>query len=369
MNTKHWTLYFPHNLRNELPNIDPTAQGSELTLEVRYDNDCIEILYNNTPIRGFKNIKKQDLAPTNVRQTISSTEMRIDFNDQDIENFHEIISDFFYEEDESNENTKEMKTIKKVFIANVSENDPFATELHDYLTRQGVSCFQYSIDLRPGQDIKQETKKEIEKSDHCILCFSKELNERKKTDMRREIYSAIAEAYERKPDSNFLIPVKVNQCEIENYSIDMMTSMHSLWYADFHDNRSKAYQDLLEIILGSVPEDSAKITEESTGQKLISLHQDNRTFLKFEGIFIGECLDYHKWNYKIYKTADTVKTCDYIIYVNRNNTNVHIAKLYEVLKFDSLASIKTDIPKKIDDEECTMKILEILGIEDSQYLE
>ena len=159
---------------------------------------------------------------------------------------------------------------KNVFIGNVSENDDFATQLHNFLTEHGIRCFQYKIDLLPGEHIKQETKNRIEKSDHSIICFSKELNDRKKTDMRREIYSAIAETYQRKPNNKFLIPIKVNQCEIEDFRIDEMTSMQDLWYADFHKNSSKAHEDLLKTILGSLPEDSTDITENSIEYNLIS---------------------------------------------------------------------------------------------------
>ena len=145
--------------------------------------------------------------------------------------------------------------------------------------------------------------------------------------------------------------------------------MQDLWYADFHENSSKAYQDLLKIILGTASEDSTDITEETVERNLISLRRDNETFLKFDGFFIGECSDILGWNYTIYKTADTVKTCDYIIHIDRRKTIVFVGKLYEILKFDSLESIKSDISKEIGDEECVIKILEILGIEKSAYLE
>ena len=110
------------------------------------------------------------------------------------------------------------------------------------------------------------------------------------------------------------------------------------------------------------------ITEELTK---VSLLRDNGTFLKFEGFFIGECSDNLRWNYTIYKTTDNVKTCDYVIYIDRTNTKIHLGdtEMYEVIQFDSLYSIRTDISKIINDDNCEIKILEFLGIEDSEYLE
>ena len=165
--------------------------------------------------------------------------------------------------------------IKKVFIANVRENDNFAIQLHNYLKEHDIDCFQYSIDLLPGDNIKQETKNRIEESDHCIICFSKELNERNKTDMRREIWLAIAETYERKPNSNFLIPIKVNECEIEDFSINTMTSIQGLWYTDFNKNSDKAHQDLLKVILGAGIEDSTDITGKVIDQKIENILKEN----------------------------------------------------------------------------------------------
>lgn len=48
--------------------------------------------------------------------------------------------------------------MKKVFIANVTENDDFAITLYNFLEEHGIKCFQYKIDLLPGQIIKPETK-------------------------------------------------------------------------------------------------------------------------------------------------------------------------------------------------------------------
>ena len=103
--------------------------------------------------------------------------------------------------------------------------------------------------------------------------------------MRREIYSAIAEAYKRKPNSNFLIPIKVNECEIEDFSINPMLSMQDLWYADFHENSSKAYQDLLKIILGTASEDSTDITEETVEPKFDFTSPRQRNISKVRWFF------------------------------------------------------------------------------------
>lgn len=258
---------------------------------------------------------------------------------------------------------------KKVFIANVRENDDFATKLHEYLTEHGIDCFHYQINLLPGDHIEQKTKNEIEESDHCIICFSKELNVREKTDMRREIYTAIGETLQRKPNSAFIIPIKVNHCQIEDYKITSMTNMQDLWYADFSKDVDKAYRDLLKRLSDSGQENSTDITVNSKHSYLISLRRDNNPSLKFEGYFIGESTDQIGWNYKIYKTADTVKECDYIIYVDRRDTIVMVGQLYDVIQYDSLESLKADLSQRIEDERCRTDLLEILGIDDSEYLE
>lgn len=170
---------------------------------------------------------------------------------------------------------------KNVFIANVTENDDFAIQLHRFLGEHGIKCFQYKIDLLPGENITQETENKIKNSDHCIICFSKELNDREKTDMRREIYKAIAETNERKPNSKFIIPVKVNQCEIEDFKINPNNSIRDLWYANFYENSDKAHQDLLKIILGTEQEESIEIIENSIQPEFSSLRRDKQPSIEF----------------------------------------------------------------------------------------
>lgn len=259
---------------------------------------------------------------------------------------------------------------KTVFIANVSENNKFATELHSFLERHGIKCFQYTIDLLPGDNIKQETKKNIEESDHCIICFSKEFNARKKSDMHREIYIAIGDTYQRKPNSGYLIPVRVNDCNIEDYEINATTSMKDLWCPDFSKNSDKARQALLNKILGLRPESSAKINANAITPHLIRLRQDDKSSLKFPGFLLGECTNARQWKIQVYETAEDVKECKYIIYVDRTNAKVVAGQQkYTVNKFDSLDSIKTSIYKVTVDKDCAKDILDMLGIEDYEYLE
>ncbi len=182
---------------------------------------------------------------------------------------------------------------KNVFIANVTENDDFAIELHSFLEEHGIKCFQYKIDLLPGQIIKQETKNQIEESDHVILGFSKELNDRKKSDMRREIIIAITEAYNRKSNSNFLIPIKINDCIIENYRIDPIISMSDIWYADFHADSAKARQDLLKTILGTKQKESVEIIEHSIQTELVTRRKDNQPSQTIDDVLIGEQSNMH----------------------------------------------------------------------------
>lgn len=190
--------------------------------------------------------------------------------------------------------------------------------------------------------------------------------------MRREIYTAIAEAKQRKPNAAFIIPIKVNECQIEDYEITPMTNMRDLWYADFSKDIDKAYSDLLKRFSNSEKDNSIDISESSESSQLISLRRDDNSSLSFQGYLIDECSDFFKWKYYIYKTADTVKECDYIIHIDRTAQSavlMHGILLYEVVKYDSLDSVSHDLFQRIQDEGCRTQILELLGIVEPEYLE
>jgi hypothetical protein len=98
INTKYWILNHPHHFRDTLPEVDTTTEGVELTLLVRYDNKCIEILYKDNLVMSFENIKKHDLNPNYIRQSNFILEMLKYFHDRDIENFCADISEFYFVE-------------------------------------------------------------------------------------------------------------------------------------------------------------------------------------------------------------------------------------------------------------------------------
>lgn len=98
MNTKCWTLHFPHNLPDELP--DPTAEGSKLTLQVRYDNGCIDILYNSTPLERYNNINIRGWTSNDILHHMRNLGMHNDFKEEDLDNLHIKIREFIIEEGE-----------------------------------------------------------------------------------------------------------------------------------------------------------------------------------------------------------------------------------------------------------------------------
>ena len=101
---------------------------------------------------------------------------------------------------------------------------------------------------------------------------------------------------------------------------------------------------------------------------IITLPRDNQPYLKFKGIYEGGAGDeFNGWYYRIYKTDDSVKSCDYVLYIDRSQTEVIVAMRYEAHTFDSIDTIKSYIEGNVRGM-ASIELLEILGIDNSEHL-
>ena len=101
---------------------------------------------------------------------------------------------------------------------------------------------------------------------------------------------------------------------------------------------------------------------------IITLPRDNQPGLKFKGTYEGGTDDeFNGGYYRIYKTDDSVKSCDYVLHINRSQTEVIVAMRCEAHTFDSIDSIKSYIEGNIEGG-ASIELLEILGIDNSEHL-
>ena len=142
-----------------------------------------------------------------------------------------------------------MKEKKKVFISCVEEDALFIDRLHSDLESYGIEAFWYAKDSPAGVSFKNHTEKEIDSCDHFLACFSEASTNKGQSDMRRELTLACEKHKTLQPDSNWLICLKINDCEIENYKVGNQIPLKELTYISFAKSYDEGFNKLISEII------------------------------------------------------------------------------------------------------------------------
>jgi hypothetical protein len=101
----------------------------------------------------------------------------------------------------------------QVFLCHSSSDKPSARDLYQRLRAENIDPWLDEEDLLPGQDWNQEILKAVRASDVVIICLSlKSIN--KAGYVQKEIKYALDIADEQPEGAIFLIPVKLEDCDV-----------------------------------------------------------------------------------------------------------------------------------------------------------
>ncbi len=107
-----------------------------------------------------------------------------------------------------------MPTPKRVFLNYAREDIHVARRLyHDLIEKGNCEVWFDKESVLPGQNWKLEVKKAIRQSDIFLLLCSSESVE-KTGYLNAEIRQAIDKLQEKNPNEVFVIPARINQCEV-----------------------------------------------------------------------------------------------------------------------------------------------------------
>ena len=104
----------------------------------------------------------------------------------------------------------------KVFLCHASGDKPAVRDLYKRLLAEGVDAWLDEEKLLPGQDWNDEILRALQESDAIIICLSK-ISVSKEGYVQREIKEALEKAKEKPSGTIFVIPSKLDDCEIPNY--------------------------------------------------------------------------------------------------------------------------------------------------------
>jgi hypothetical protein len=105
-----------------------------------------------------------------------------------------------------------------VFISYLPEDSERVECLREALTDAGID-WRDRDKIAPGQRKTAEVRRDIQRCDFFIVCFSAQYRESPRTPMNEELTQAIEILREHQTDKAWLLPVKLNECEIPDRDI------------------------------------------------------------------------------------------------------------------------------------------------------
>jgi DNA-binding response OmpR family regulator len=102
---------------------------------------------------------------------------------------------------------------ERIFLCHSSGDKKRVRELHNRLTRDGLSCWFDEEDLLPGQDWELEISRVIQASGFVLACLSHQ-SINKRGYIQKELKKALDVADEQPEGATFLIPVRLEPCAI-----------------------------------------------------------------------------------------------------------------------------------------------------------
>ena len=124
----------------------------------------------------------------------------------------------------------------RVFLSYVKEDKAAVRELYNRLTDTNVDAWLDEVKLLPGQKWRYEVSKAIRETDAFVACLSK-IAVSKVGFINREFKEALAFADEQPEGKIFIIPLRLQQCEVPERFRDIQ-------WVDYFDQ--KGFPFLLE---------------------------------------------------------------------------------------------------------------------------
>jgi len=101
----------------------------------------------------------------------------------------------------------------RIFLCHASQDKPAVWNLYRYLKQRGVQPWLDQADLLPGQNWEVEIPNALFASDVILVCLSKN-SVNKEGYVQKEIAFALDKALEKPEGTIFIIPVKLEECEV-----------------------------------------------------------------------------------------------------------------------------------------------------------
>jgi hypothetical protein len=146
------------------------------------------------------------------------------------------------------------KVAGHVFISYAREDSRSADELQQLLEGAGIPVWRDTADLWPGEDWRAKIRHAITGNALAfIACFSMTSLSRGKSYQNEELTLAIEQLRTRPPEDRWLIPVRLDECEIPDRDIGAGRTLTSIHHIDlfgdhFDDSRARLVEAVQRIL-------------------------------------------------------------------------------------------------------------------------
>jgi len=148
----------------------------------------------------------------------------------------------------------------QVFLCYTKPDKPKVKNLYDSLIRDGVKTFFDSEDLLAGENWRAKIHKEMRNSDAIIVCLTKR-SRTKEGFIQTEIKLALDIAKEKPSEAIFLIPARLEECELPIELVDLQLQYADLFNEGGYKMLHRALSKRAEQVHATPPDDKATYTK------------------------------------------------------------------------------------------------------------
>ena len=131
------------------------------------------------------------------------------------------------------------QAVGHAFISYVREDARRVDRLQQALEAAGIPVWRDTADLWPGEDWRAKIRAEITANALVfIACFSRASVARARSFQNEELAIAVEQVRLRRPDDPWLIPVRLEECEIPDYDLGGGRSLASIQRVDLFGEHS-----------------------------------------------------------------------------------------------------------------------------------